>query len=361
VKAKALDLWYAGYRQSLKRTRNLPAPTDLFIAVCDHFEPFHDADRKEAFQRLDRWERQLSDLTSRFKDADGIPPRHTFFYPIEQYDDEVLKTITAMCERTGAEVELHFHHDQDTFENTQSMLLKGIEDFSRHGHLCTDTSGRKRYGFVHGNWALANSHPDGKGCGIIGELGLLRSTGCYADFTLPSAPERTQVRTVNSIYYAKETHLPRPHEQGERIHQGVTSPLREEQDHLLLVQGPLGLNWKRRKLFVLPRIENSDLTGANPPTLDRLALWSHLAPFVEGRPEWRFIKLHTHGALPRNSPSLIGDPAIRFHSALADRPGGAPRIHYVSAREMVNVIHAAEDNASLSIPEARDYLFKLRK
>ena len=40
-----------------------------------------------------------------------------------------------------------------------------------------------------------------------------------------------------------------------------------------MVQGPLNLNWKRRKAGVLPRLENGDLTEANPPNLDRFQLW----------------------------------------------------------------------------------------
>ena len=44
------------------------------------------------------------------------------------------------------------------------------------------------YAFIHGNWSLCNSRPDGRYCGVNNELDVLRETGCYADFTLPSAP-----------------------------------------------------------------------------------------------------------------------------------------------------------------------------
>ncbi len=359
IKAKALDIWYQGYAESLKRHRSAPAATDVFIAVCDHFEPFHDADRKEAFRRLDTWHEGLKGITNSFKDSGGISPRHSFFYPIEQYDEEVLKKITSICSETGGEVEIHLHHDNDTPANTRDALAKGIDDFSKHGHLSVDSSGNKRYGFVHGNWALANSHPEGKGCGVTGELKLLRETGCYADMTLPSAPNRTQVKTVNSIYYAKENNGERPHETGIHANSKSTKELRDAQDHLLLVQGPLGLNWKRRKHFFLPRVENSDLTRLNPPTMDRFRLWSELAPIVQGQPTWRFIKLHTHGALPSNSPALICDQARRFHSDLESLKETKLRYHYVSAREMTNLIHAAEDGFTDSISDARNYLYKL--
>ena len=73
----------------------------------------------------------------------------------------------------------------------------------RHGLLARrrDT-GELPYGFIHGNWALDNSRPDGRCCGVNNELAILRETGCYADFTLPSAPSPAQTAKINSIYYA---------------------------------------------------------------------------------------------------------------------------------------------------------------
>jgi hypothetical protein len=43
-----------------------------------------------------------------------------------------------------------------------------------------------RFGFIHGNWALDNSLPHGKSCGLDSEIALLRDLGCYGDFTMPS-------------------------------------------------------------------------------------------------------------------------------------------------------------------------------
>ena len=58
----------------------------------------------------------------------------------------------------------------------------------RHGLLEKDATGRISWGFIHGNWALDNCRSDGRMCGVNNELDVLRETGCYADFTLPSAP-----------------------------------------------------------------------------------------------------------------------------------------------------------------------------
>jgi hypothetical protein len=65
-----------------------------------------------------------------------------------------------------------------------------------HGLLARDDRDQIRFGFVHGNWALNNSHPDGKHCGVVNELQVLLDWGCYADFTFPSAPDPTQPTTI---------------------------------------------------------------------------------------------------------------------------------------------------------------------
>ncbi len=57
--------------------------------------------------------------------------------------------------------------------------------------------------------------PSGNNCGINNELLILKETGCYADFTFPSAPHPTQPSTINSIYYAKDDPLaPNSHNTG---------------------------------------------------------------------------------------------------------------------------------------------------
>jgi len=357
---KGLDIWLPAY---LRQKRWAPSPgkvTDILIAVCDHFEPFHHADKKKAMERLAAWKTRWPKLSGEFADSDGIHPRHSFFYPIEQYDEDVMNEIAEICRLSGGEVEIHLHHKDDTAETLTQKLQQGIEDFRRHGFLSTDGKGAVRYGFIHGNWALDNSHPLGRNCGVSNELGVLRATGCYADFTMPSAPHPTQVRTINSLYYGTCTPEPKSHEYGVAVETGRTSGRRDQTDQLLLVQGPLGLNWERRKMGVLPKIENADLTGNNPPRPDRMRIWMRSGIRVKNGPDWLFIKLHTHGAISPNSDMILGEPMLRFHQYLMNTfKNGQFRLHYVSAREMVNILHAAEDGKTGNPGEYRDYLYKL--
>lgn len=356
---KALDIWLPAWLRRHRFHEHILGVRHVMLAVCDHFEPFHDADKKEALARVAAWRRDFAQLASEFRDADGQPPKHTFFYPIEQYDADVVGALADLCRATGSETEVHLHHENDSAENLRRTLAQGVERLAGHGQLARDKSGALRYGFVHGNWALDNSHPEGRHCGVRNELRVLRETGCYADFTLPSAPNPTQTRIINSLYYARGTDQPKSHDHGRRVAAGRDRKPAEDGE-LLLVQGPLGLNWQRRKYGVLPRIENSDLTAVNPPTPERLQLWLDCRIAVVGRPNWLFVKLHTHGALPANSQMLLGEPMRAFHRALGKIAAAdqSIRFHYVTAREMVNILHAAEDGHSGEPGVFRDHCYR---
>ena len=351
---KALDLWLPAWL-GRERTSTGDGARHVMIAVCDHFEPCHGADRVEGRARIARWREGFPKLAAEFRDADGVEPKHTFFYPIEQYDADHAAGLAEICAATGCEVEVHLHHENDTPENLRRTLEQGVERLAGHGLLAREEDGARRYGFIHGNWALDDSHPRGRHCGVRGELAVLRETGCYADFTMPSAPDRTQTRLINSIYYARSTAGSKSHDRGRRVRAAAAPGAMR--DELLMVQGPLALNWHRRKLGLLPRIENSDLTAANPPTAGRLRVWLECGITVAGRADWLFVKLHTHGAKPANAQMLLGEPMRAFHRALA---AGDERLHfhYVTAREMVNIVLAAEAGHTGDPGRWRDFRYR---
>ncbi len=358
---RALDKWLWSYVTRYRRKR-VSGPVHVMIAICDHFEPLHDADKETALRRLAEWRKLYPDISSSFPGEDGVGPRHTFFYPVEQYMPELLTALEPVCEKTGSEVEVHLHHADSNADEMTEVLRKGVKDLSSHGFLSRDGKGNPAFGFVHGNWALDNSHPKGRHCGVSEELKVLKRAGCYADFTLPSAPSPCQTRTINSLYYAESTSRPKSHDHGIPVSAGETSSLRNLDDWLLMVQGPLGLNWQRRKLGLLPRIENADLTRANPPSLQRFRIWCDLGVHVRNRPDWLFVKLHTHGGIPENYGMLLGEPMQNFYKSVGWHAANGSResycIHYVTAREMVNLIHAAEDLQEGPPESFRNYLFK---
>jgi len=361
---RAFHLWLPAYLRRAPRP-HVEGVSDILLAVCDHFEPFHHTDRAGALARMAEWNEHFPRAIEPFRDSDGVRPRHTFFYPIEQSDPAVLDSLRTLCRASGGEAELHLHHDRDTPAHLRETLERGKRDLVAHGFLPRDKSGTVRYGFVHGNWALDDSHPDGICCGVPDELGILRDTGCYADFTMPSAPDPTQTRTINSIYYAADTPAPKSHDFGEPVRVNPSpmpdAPERPRPGELLMVQGPLALNWEWRKFGVLPRVENAALTAHNPPRPDRLRIWLRLGIHVPGRPEWVFIKLHTHGAPAPASGVFLGEPMRRFHEHLLAEfnDGRKYRVHYVTAREMANIIHAAEDGRTGNPGAFRDFRYRL--
>ncbi len=353
IEDKHLRAWLAPYLRDLARRpfRSRPAgPLHLMLAVCDHFEPLR---RDASFERGDElvaaWETRYPRWADEFRDTDGRPPRHTFFYPIERYEPAFLERLAKLAAGGFGEVEVHLHHDGDSRQDLERALRDGVSALADQGHLGRDGDGRPRYGFIHGNWALANSRADGRWCGVDDELPLLFETGCYADFTFP-APNECQPGIVNQIYWpVGDLDRRRAYDEGERARVGRTYD-----DRVLMITGPKALVPRRHRMPI--RIETANLYGGDPPTASRLRVWLRQHIHVAGRPEWVFVKLHTHGAVPETADALLGDAGRAFHRALSRMEReGTWRVHYVTAREMYNVARAAMDGCDGDPSAFRDY------
>lgn len=313
-------------------------PTHLFLCIADHFEPdWRGADEVTQAARVRRWVEHYPRVVDGVADSRGRPPQHTFFYPAEAYRSDHLEQLRTLVDRGLGDVEVHLHHDNDSSEHLREML----SDYAtmlhdRHGLLSRDESGQIRYGFIHGNWALDNSHPDGRWCGVNNELTVLRETGCYADFTMPAAPHPAQTRIANRIYYAvDDPDRPKSHDTGPLAAAGADPP----KDGLLMIPGPLVLVPRG---LGRPGLENGNLAGSQPPSAARIPAWVRAGVSVRGREAWLFVKLHTHGCEERNSRVLLGEPMRSFHGQL--RATAAERgfaYHYVTAREMARLVSQA--------------------
>lgn len=180
----------------------------IIITVANHFEPAWSEngflDHKTQVQRLIEYRKAFRTQAGTVLDTDGTPFRHTNFYPAEQYDRELLEIMAEMQEEGLGEVEVHLHHEgdePDTPENFERTVVT-FRDILADRHRCLsrlDGRGGPMYAFVHGNLALANSC-GGRFCGVDNEMQILQDTGCYADMTLPSAPDESQVPVINRIY-----------------------------------------------------------------------------------------------------------------------------------------------------------------
>ena len=339
LRRKNLHTWVGDYGGHLLRSlgvRRPRGPRHILFALCDHYEPLWGRAPDEVGRaRVAAWRARYPALAA-FRDSDGRPPRHTWFFPGEEYRPELLDGLGALASAGLGEVELHLHHDGDTAATLAPRLEAHLAAFARHGHLSRDRSGLGlRWAFIHGNWSLANGRPDGRWCGVDDELVLLHRLGCYADLTFPSAPDPCQPNKVNQIYWPTgDLARRRGYDRGERARVGVA-----HDDRLLMITGPLAL--ARKGLGV--RVENGALTGDDPPTAARVATWIDQAIHVAGRPEWVFVKVHTHGAVERTADALLGAGGRALHEALRDHVRAGARLHYVTARELYNVARAAMD------------------
>ncbi|MGB8011660.1 MAG: hypothetical protein WCF68_08605 [Terriglobales bacterium] len=342
-------------------------PVHLMIALADHFEPAivpedgqKRAPRSEQERRLEWWCREYPKVVDGWRDADGRPFVHTYFYPAEQYDQGLLEMLADHCHAGWGEVDIHLHHGvlhPDTAENTR-LLLTEFRDRLAFRHRCLafeEGSTAPRYAFVHGNFTLANCAA-GRDCGVDSEMQILAETGCYADLTMPAGVlHRAQIEKLNSVY---ECALPldqrAPHRKGNDLAAG-----RAPQIFPLMIQGPLITDLQRTLRSARPALDNGGFTGSDPPTLHRLDLWKQAQIHVLGRPDWLFIKLHCHGMDPTQKDSVIGEGFRNFLAALVD--GAAARketLHFVTAREMANILLAACDGREGNPGDYRDYRFK---
>jgi|ERR1019366_3787428 hypothetical protein len=349
--------------QRLSR-RSLSGPVHLIFALVDHFEPYISSlggmarvERGEQVRRLEWWCREYPKVIDRWRDHDGKPFVHSYFYPAEHYDPCLIEMLAEHCHAGWGEIEIHLHHgisEPDTAENLRRTLI-AFRDALAFRHQCLaleEGSEIPKYVFVHGNFALANS-AGGALCGVDSEMAVLAETGCYADMTLPTAPGHSaQTAKINSLY---ECALPlnqaAPHRRGRDLRVS-----RAPSTFPLIVHGPLAVDFGRGGR---PGIENASITRKNPLSIRRLGLWKSAAVRVLGRPDWLFIKLHAHGMDPLQKESVVGEPMCNFLEELVR--GASDRketLHFTSAREMVNLILAACDGKEGDPGRYRDYRFK---
>jgi hypothetical protein len=346
--------WRAG--EAVRRSGASNGSVHLIFLVANHFEPGLGT---TALRRVERWCDLARSTGDAIRDEDGTPFRHTNFFPAEQYERPLLDMLAGLQADGYGEVEIHLHHgveQPDTAENTRRQL-ETFRDVLAEDHKCLARSvspldSQPKYGFVHGNWALANS-AGGRFCGVDSEMQILADTGCYADFTLPSVPYQSQVSRINAIYQCGHGYEEaRPHRSGPGVKVGDDLKLP------IIFTGPLVFDWTRRvRGLPIPRVEDGALAQNYPLSMNRLQRWRSAGIGVKNRPEWIFIKLYSHGFFEWDQDLMIGEQMKRFMLEVlefGDRTGEY-RVHFASAREAFNMVAAAVDGKEGSPALYRDY------
>jgi hypothetical protein len=324
----------------------------LIFLFTDHFEP-------RSIEEMRPWLEEYPRRAREFADAGGRPPRHAWFYDGD--DPQVLRALGELCRQGLGEVELHLHHSRDTSESLRALLEARKRCWAEFGALTTVGLGaRACFGVIHGKWSLDNSRGE-EHCGVNNELAVLRDAGCYADFTFP-AWGRMQPRRVNSIYYAQDDpDRPKSYDDGVPVMVGWPPS-----GDLMIFQGPGRLSGVPASLARLPgaarladRLWLTCAMDAHlPPLPGRVDRWVRAGVGVQGRPEWVFVKVHSHGARPANYRAYFDGGLAALHSRLRDRynDGREWRLHYATAREAYNIVKAAEAGRTGDPEQFRDFL-----
>jgi len=335
-------VWLPDYVAGMLAREDVPAGATVHVmfVFVDHYEP---GPGPAGTERNHKWLEGYKALVSGHRDSYGRIPQHTWFYAYEEKNDAVMEELSRAVREGYGEIELHWHHGNDTNESFGPKLEEALRWFNSFGALVSGgPDGRVRFGFVHGNCALDNSTVL-EYCGVNRELDALRTAGCYADFTFPSLGSPAQPSKVNSIYYAKDDDAPKSYDTGRDARVGT-----RVSDQLLMFQGPMTLTPTER-LFEYGAVENDER-----PSPDRVDSWVATRVCVKGKPDWTFVKVYTHGAQSRKT--CLGPKTAAMFGRLEERYGrGGYRLHYVTAREAYNIVRAAEDGLTGDPDSFRDY------
>jgi hypothetical protein len=341
--------WLLEYLRHHRRfdLRGLPPGTtvDVMVLVSDHFEPARRHGDAAAVASVRSWVAAYEALAGRHRDADGRPPQHTWFYRYDYPNPGCVQALSESVFRGFGEVEFHLHHGHDSHETMAATLREGVAWFNRFGAMLTaEARPRAAFGYVAGNSALDNGAGDDRLSGCDTELRALREAGCYADFTFPSLGSPAQPRKTNALYYAAEDGRPKSYDRGPDLAAG-----RPPSGDLLMFQGPTVIDWR------YGRYEDGateDCSTPHPRRLEPL-LAGHV--HVRGRPEWVFVKLHTHAM--QNRASFLSPAMDALLAAMGARWNRPPyRLHYVTAREAFNIAKAAEAGHAGDPNDFRDFL-----
>jgi hypothetical protein len=349
---RGFENWLPALRRKQRPIENALGTRHVMIAICNRFERSEKAAQDGKPALLENWRRDLSRLADEFHDAQGIAPRHTFFLPVEEAEAAWVPELGELCRPAGNEIELMTPYPIESAERLREIIQRSKERLARQGWLARDKAGAVRYGFVQG--AKASNSPR-----LISHQAILRETGCYASFLPPELVHDVPPEFDNSLCYAYEHDLKDRPRDLRRV-RAEREPRIEEGDGLLMVPPPFARDWNRKKFGLVPDLEMSELSAAKPPSRERLRLWLDCRITVEARPNWVFITLHTNGLEPENSKMLLGEPMRKFYRTLTKvaAEDESLRFHCVTAREFINILHAAEAGHSGNPSQFKEFRYQ---
>jgi hypothetical protein len=229
---------------------------------------------------------------------------HSFFFPGEQYVPALARRAREAHEgrlrRGRAAPAPRRRHAASSREKIELYKSR----FTSHGLFSRDASGDARA--TRSSTATGASRTrarDGRNCGVDDELVVLARLGCYADLTFAAAPDESQPRIVNQIYWPTgDLTKKRAYENGEVARVGHV-----KDDRLLMITGPSAIAARRRRCRSGSTTRASRAGAPHADTACARGATQNI--HVEGRPEWVFVKAFTHGAPEARPNVFLGEPA----------------------------------------------------
>lgn len=335
-------LWFPTYvEQSIMSRTSSDDIEHLMFVVADHYEPGFE--QVEAMAANEAWLADYREVVAGKTDSYGNRFVYNWFYPFDQRNDPVLARLQEEVKHGGGELEFHWHKPCLSAEEYGVQLTEAVAWFQSEGAFQAHDDGNARFAFIAGNWDLDNGR--GTGCGVDDEISQLRRAGGYMDMTYSTLGSPAQPREIiNQLYYVKDTQGAKSYEQGTRVRVGGKTP----EDPFLMFQGPLSFHWDLS--FEYGALESYAL-----PSLKRIKRWIDSHIHVEGKPQWSFVKLYSHGI---QSPDIVKHhlgPMLDQLKAEAEQRN--IKLHYVSAREAYNIVRAAEAGLEGDPELYRDYIY----
>lgn len=332
-------IWLPSYVRSIQHQSDTSV-TDVIFVVADHYELGKGA---ESVHDNRTWIAEYTKLSNRHHDTAGRNLQHSWFLPLEQLQDPVLSDLAEVIQQGYGELEVHWHHSNESPASYEAKLIMGLAKLQEYGAI-QDRHGTTSFGYIAGNWALDNSLDPGRK-GVANELEILARQGCIADYTFPIIGSDAQPSQVNELYYVTDSPGNKSYDSGKTMSVGG-----ETAGDLLMFTGPIGYT------SLLPLyIEYSAFENDPIPSVERVRSLVKLSPVVQGKPEWRFLKVHTHSQQSRDA--WFQGPVDQTLTALEEYCSSRTiQLHYVSAREAYNIAKAAEAGKSGNPRQYYDYL-----
>ena len=282
------NIWLVDYMFHSSARTESEGVTDIIFFWTDHWEP------GGSMEIVNTWMTGYRKLADKHIDFDGKKLQHTWYYPLEQFRGYEVDSIVQLCREGYGDVEVHLHHHGDNSQSLRKKFADGLDSLQAHNALIS-ADGKDHWSFVHGNWALDNSRLENgvDYCGVNDEISILLQLGCYSDCTFPSLGQTAQPSLVNKIYYCiDDPERPKSYDKGVQSAVG----LKTTSDQLLLMPGPLVIDWSDWRFITHPTIDDGNLYWEIPTSLHRFETWLKANIHVQGKPNWIFVRPFTHGA-----------------------------------------------------------------